>query len=100
MVSHIVLFQLKEELGAEERKEIIANFKKGIEVLPATIPFIRHISVGANVNPEEKWDICLTSAFDSLEDVKAYAVHPAHIAVAQYIRPFVAGRACVDSEQL
>ncbi len=98
MVSHIVLFQLKEELGAEERKEIIANFKKGIEALPETISFIRSISVGANINPEEKWDICLSSIFDSLEEVEAYAVHPAHVAVAQYIRPFLAGRACVDSE--
>ncbi len=96
MTNHIVLFKLKEELSAEQRAEIIAKFKRDIEALPATIDFIRSIRVDANVNPEESWHICLSSTFDSLEDVRRYAVHPDHVAVAAYIKPFVAGRACTD----
>ncbi len=98
MISHTVLFQLRPELSPAQRAEIIANFKQAIEALPMSIPFIRNISVAANVNPEEKWDVCLSSTFDSLDDVRAYAVHPNHVAAATLIKPHVAGRACVDAE--
>lgn len=46
------------------------RFKAAIEALPAQISFIRRIFVGLNLNPDEKWDICLESEFDSLDDVK------------------------------
>ena len=45
-------------------------FKKGIETLPAKIPFIRKIEVGLNANPEEQFDIALYSEFDTMDDVE------------------------------
>lgn len=98
MIKHIVLFQLKDSLGAEERQDMADRFKTAIEALPTAIPFIRNISVGINSNPDEKWDICLDSEFDTLDDVRAYAVHPAHIAAAAIIKDAKAARACVDYE--
>ena len=53
MVKHIVLFQLASEMEAERKKNVMDAFKKGIEALPAKIPFIRKIEVGLNANPEE-----------------------------------------------
>ena len=41
MVKHIVLFKLKDEVSAEMKLAAMNNFKKAIEALPATIPFIR-----------------------------------------------------------
>ena len=41
MVKHIVLFQLASEMEAERKKNVMDAFKKGIETLPAKIPFIR-----------------------------------------------------------
>ena len=76
MVKHIVLFKLKESLTAEAKSEVANSFKNAIEALPASIPFIRKVFVGVNINAAEAWDICLESEFDSLDDVKAYAVHP------------------------
>ena len=61
-------------------------FKKGIEALPAKIPFIRKIEVGLNANPEEQFDIALYSEFDTMDDVRAYAAHPAHLAVAALLK--------------
>ena len=58
-VKHIVQFQLKEELTEEQRLPIMQAFKAGIEALPATIPTIREIRVGFNINPAEAWHICL-----------------------------------------
>ncbi len=98
MVKHIVLFQLKAELEVQQKQEIAENFRRGILALPADIPFIRKIEVAFNINPAEKYDIALYSEFDSLADVKAYGVHPSHVAVASGRVPQVASRACTDYE--
>jgi len=98
MVKHIVLFKLKDEVSAEMKLVAMNNFKKAIEALPTTISFIRKIEVGLNVNPAETWSIALYSEFDSLEDVKAYAVHPAHVAAGKLLAEVKESRACVDYE--
>lgn len=98
MIKHIVMFQFKADVPAETRNEAARQFKAGIEALPAIIPTIRAIKVGLNINPSEKWDICLESSFDSLEDVKTYGAHPAHKAVAVELMQHVAARACTDFE--
>lgn len=98
MVKHIVLFKLKEQLTAEEKEETARRFKSAIEALPATIPFIRKVFVGLNINAAEQWDICLESEFDSLEDVQAYAAHPAHVAAAGILKDAKQDRACADYE--
>ena len=98
MVKHIVLFQLKKDLAPEVRQEVMNQFKVAIEALPAEIKFIRKVHVGLNINPNEAWDICLESAFDSLEDVKAYSTHPAHVAAAGIIKDYKENRSCVDFE--
>ena len=79
-----------------EKADIMNRFKAAIEALPATIPFIRGIHVGLNENPAEVWDICLDSSFDTLDDVKAYAIHPAHVAAAGILKDAKENRACVD----
>lgn len=98
MVKHIVLFKLKETLSQEEKLKVMNDFKAAVEALPAKIGFIRHLFVGLNANPAEKWDICLDSEFDSLADVRAYAVHPDHVAAAGILKESKADRACVDYE--
>lgn len=98
MVRHIVLFQLKSELDESKKEEVMKDFKEGIEALPQVIPFIQKIEVGFNINPDEKWDICLNGEFTSLEDVKLYATNPHHLKVAGALKPFLSGRACNDYE--
>lgn len=98
MVKHIVMFKLKETLAADVKVQVMNDFKAAIEALPATIPFIRRVFVGLNMNPAEQWDVCLESEFDSLDDVKAYAVHPDHVAAAGILKDAKADRACVDFE--
>lgn len=98
MVKHIVLFQLKETLSPEEKLKVANDFKTAIEALPATIPYMRKVFVGLNINSAEKWDICLESEFDSMEDVNAYAVHPDHKAASAGLKDCRQDRACVDFE--
>lgn len=98
MIKHIVMFRLKDGLQPEERLQIMNTFKNSIERLPQTIPFIRYVHVGFNVNPKEKWDICLESVFDNLEDVATYSQHPQHVSAAKALMQHAAERSCVDFE--
>lgn len=98
MVKHIVLFKLKDEVPADKKLAAMAGFKAAIEALPAKISFIRKIEVGLNINPGETWSIALYSEFDTLEDVKAYAVHPDHVAAGKLLAEVKESRACVDYE--
>lgn len=96
MVRHVVLFKLKPDVPLDEKKEIMLRFKNAIEALPAHIDFIRKVEVGINLNPAEHWDLALYSEFDSLEDVKAYSVHPEHVKAAGILADVKIDRACVD----
>lgn len=96
MVKHIVLFKLKEELSEAEKLDAMNRFKTAIEKLPEIIDCIRNIEVGLNINPSETWDIALYSEFDSLDDVKVYATHPAHVEAGKILANVKADRSCVD----
>ena len=44
-------------------------------------------------------DLMLDSTLESPDALKGYAVHPAHVAVADtYVRPFTEVRLCLDYE--
>ena len=98
MVKHIVLFKLKDEVPAERRLAAARAFKEAIEALPARIPVIRQVEVGLNINPGETRSIALYSEFDTLEDVRAYAAHPDHVAAGALLAEVRESRACVDYE--
>lgn len=96
MTQHIVMFRFREDVPDTLRRTARESFKAGIEALPATISCIRKIHVGFNINPAEKWDICLLATLDNLDDVRTYSAHPAHKAVASALMQYIAERACVD----
>lgn len=98
MVKHIVLFKLKEDVQADKKLAAMNAFKAAIELLPTKISVIRKIEVGLNINPAEAWSIALYSEFDTLEDVKLYAVHPDHVAAGKLLAEVKESRACVDYE--
>ncbi|MGL4992689.1 MAG: Dabb family protein [Bacteroidales bacterium] len=96
MIRHIVLFQLKEFNSTEEKLAKLQQIKHDLEALVGVVPTLKSMEVHLNTNPAEKFDFMLSSDFESLEALEAYAVHPAHEAVAVTIRAVAAGRACVD----
>lgn len=99
MIKHVVMFKLIEFETPEKKQAKMQEIKESLEALKDKIDFLRMIRVDFNVNPEEAWDLILTTELDSLEDVKAYAIHPDHAAVSKsLIGPVKADRACVDYE--
>ncbi|MDG5799679.1 Dabb family protein [Marinilabiliaceae bacterium ANBcel2] len=98
MVKHIVLFKLKSDIKESVKKTKLEEIKTALEDLSKTIPELNHIEAGINSNPDESFDLALTTHFNSWEDLKAYVIHPDHQKVALIIREVLSERACVDYE--
>ncbi len=99
MVKHIILWQLKDEFSAEEKQEIKANAKAGLESLIGKIPGLLEIRVNTEGLASSNADMMLDSSFEDEAALKGYAVHPEHVKVAdEKVRPFTKSRACLDFE--
>ena len=99
MVKHIILWQLKDELQGVEKDAVKQGIKEGLEGLQGVIPGLLEIKVNANGLASSNADVMLDSSFESEEALKAYAVHPAHVKVAdEKVRPFTKTRACLAFE--
>lgn len=99
MIKHIVMFKLKAFETPAEKEAKLQEIKDKLEALIDKVDVLRSIRVDFNCNPEETWDLILTTELDTLEDVATYANHPQHVAVAKgIIGPVKADRACVDYE--
>jgi hypothetical protein len=99
MVKHVILWQLKEELSTEQKKEIKLNIKKGLEGLKGIVPGLIDIQVNINGLESSNADVMLDSTFTDFNALKNYAVHPEHVKVADRdVRPFTAHRSCLDYE--
>ncbi len=95
MIKHIVFLKFKPEAGAGQRMEIIEELR----ALPKLIDAIREYQVGEDIlRSARSWDAALVGTYDSLEALKAYNDHPAHVAVVQKIRAISEGAASVDFE--
>jgi hypothetical protein len=83
MITHIVLFKLKESTpeGIEKAKGVLLSMEGKVEQL-------RHLEVGVDlIHSVRSADIALVTRFDSMEDLQAYQVHPYHAnEVAAYMR--------------
>ncbi len=97
MVKHVILWTLKDELSELEKEEVKKGVKEGLEGLKGVIPGLRDIVVNINGLPSSNADLMLDSTFDDEEALKAYAVNPAHVAVADgKVRPYTKTRSCLD----
>ena len=77
MVKHIILWKLKEEFSEEEKKQIKAGIKEGLEGLAGQIPGMTEIKVRIDCLPSSTVDVMLDSS---------------------KVRPYTAVRSCMDYE--
>ena len=96
MVVHIVTFQFKEE----NKKANIIQAKQMLENLMGAVPSLRSIDVGVNFSTEERaMDMSIITVFESKEGLNAYAVHPEHLKVVDFIKSVVEYSKVVDYER-
>lgn len=96
MVKHIILWKLKEEYNTYEVKK---GIKEGLEGLLGVVPGLVEIKVQIDNLDSSNADVMLYSVLESEDSLKAYAVHPAHVKVAdEKVRPYTEVRSCIDFE--
>lgn len=100
MIKHIILWKLRSELSEAEKREKALAIKAGLEGLQGQVPGLTSIHVQIDgVLTSSNADIMLDSTLESEEALKGYAVHPAHVAVANgVVRPNTEVRTCLDFE--
>ncbi len=100
MVKHIILWTLKSELSEEEKQNVKASVKLGLESLVGVVPGLIEATVHIDGRLDSSTaDIMLDSTLESKEALQNYAVHPAHVEVANgKVRPFTSQRVCLDFE--
>ena len=99
MLKHVILWKLKDEYSQDKKAEIKNNIKTGLEGLLGKIPGLTEIKVHTDGLNSSTVDLMLDSTFENESALKAYAVHPAHVAVADtLVRPYTAVRSCFDFE--
>lgn len=100
MIKHIILWKLRSEMSASEKQEAAKAIKFGLESLQGQVPGLVDIHVQIDgILDSSNADIMLDSTLLSEEALKGYAVHPAHVAVANgVVRPNTELRTCLDYE--
>ena len=100
MVKHIILWTLNPELSDAEKSEVKKGIKEGLESLAGVVPGLVDVKVNIDGRlASSNCDVMLDSTLESEAALKAYAVHPAHVAVADSkVRPYTVQRTCLDYE--
>jgi len=100
MVKHIILWTLNPELSETEKASVKAGIKEGLEGLVGKVPGLTEVKVNIDGRlASSNCDVMLDSTLESAEALKAYAVHPEHVAVADTkVRPYTVQRTCLDYE--
>lgn len=95
VLKHVVFMKL----AGGPQGEAAGRIAAGLRGLPAQIPQLQALEVGADVvQGERSYDLALIASFADLEAMKAYQVHPAHVAVLAEIKAAASAVAAVDFE--
>lgn len=98
MVKHVIIWTLK-DMPESEKSEHKRLIKQGLEGLRGRIDGLKDIKVTTDLLGSSNGDLMLDCTFTDEAALKAYAVHPEHVKVAdERVRPFTADRKCVDFE--
>ncbi len=96
MIRHIILWTLKDEFNNNKVK---LEMKASLEGLVGIVPGLLTMEVEIRPLESSNADVMLYSEFESEDALKAYAIHPEHVKVADTkVRPFTKTRTCIDFE--
>lgn len=99
MVKHVILWQLKDELSADEKRAAAEAIKEGLEGLVGKVPGLIDVHVQIDYLASSNADVMLDCTLEDEAALKGYAVHPDHVAVADgKVRPNTKTRVCMDFE--
>lgn len=96
MIKHIVMWNVRGDSPEEKRKAAL-DLKARFEGLRGQIPGLRHLEVGLDISDAAyACDVVLYSEFEDAAALRAYADHPAHLAVRRELADVRTARYQVD----
>ncbi len=97
MVKHIVMFKLASNADGNSRDVNAGIMKERLEALQDKIPELFSIEVGLNIIDDPAgYDVVLSTAFQSKNDLMVYAGHQDHLEVVAFIKKVIEKRTAVD----
>jgi hypothetical protein len=96
MLKHMVMFKKKPETSDETVDEIMRR----LEALQGQIPGLTSITCHRSLPSERPvvWTFLLDSTLERADQLPGYVGHPAHVAVNEWMSPFLESRAVIDYE--
>jgi heme-degrading monooxygenase HmoA len=96
VVKHIVMWNVRGETPGD-RRDVALDIKNRFEQLKGVVPGLIHLELGLDTSRVDyACDMVLYSEFDSEASLKAYATHPAHLAIRQELGDVRIARFQVD----
>lgn len=79
MIHHIVLFKITEFDDELDKQKKMEELKSIFERQSIKIQAIKSYEVGMNINTSNyAYDVAINSTFKTMDDLKAYLIHPDH----------------------
>lgn len=99
MFTHIVMWRLQESAGGRSRAENARLIKERFEEVANMLDGLHRMEVGINVLPgDDAADVVLNAEFVDRAAFDAYYAHPAHVALAGFIKDVRVDRRVIDYE--
>lgn len=99
MIRHIIMLKLKDFANSTEKLTAALEVKKRLDELPSKIDVIRKCETAIDIrNLAWSYDIVLTMDFESMRDLDAYTIHPAHQDFITFNKDYTVAKTCVDYE--
>jgi hypothetical protein len=91
------MFKLKDFQSEPEKIVASKEVIKHLDELPEKIDLIRKYKAGFDVRKLSwSFDIVLEMDFDSMADLDAYTIHPAHQEFIAFNKDFSTNKVCID----
>lgn len=99
MIKHIVMFKLGDANGRTEY-ENAAEAKKRFGNVIANVSELKkgELVINSKDADQSNYTISLLCDFESIDDLNAYQVHPAHVEFGKFLAACKTDRACIDYE--
>lgn len=92
MIKHLVMYKLKDN-SEENRKALVEKFY----TMKGKIDLLVDLNAGFDiVGSQRAYDVALECVFKTKEDLDAYAVHPLHLPVKEYVHSVISEAHSVD----
>ena len=98
MVVHIVNWNLNDTVLKEDYPLVKDKMKVILEGLVGVVPGLINAKLIIDTLESSNVEVALICELESVEALKGYQIHPAHVEAGNYVKSVVCDRRCLDYE--